>query len=200
MKRRQILAGMALAPFAALAAPRGAANDPAGPRTRPFPNVILRTHENRAARFYDDLIRGNRIVAINLMYAQCGGVCPLTTANLARVQRALGERAGRDVFIYSITVQPKTDTPAVLKAYARAFGAGPGWLFLTGRQKDIEMVRRRLGLVDPDPDLDGRKDTHTGMLVFGNDAIDRWAACPALSDPKLIVRSLMWMKGPAQAG
>jgi SCO1/SenC family protein len=44
------------------------------------------------------------------------------------VQRLLGDRMGRDVFFYSITIDPTHDTPAVLKAYAEQFGAGPGWL------------------------------------------------------------------------
>src|SRR5919205_4136244 len=82
-----------------------------------FPNVTLTTHEGRTVRFYDDLIKG-KIVALDLIYTTCKYACPLETARLAQVYRVLGDRMGRDVFFYSITIDPEHDTPAVLKEYA----------------------------------------------------------------------------------
>src|SRR4026209_2439295 len=67
-------------------------------RARYFPNVVLRTHEDRPVRFYDDLIR-DKVVVINFMYATCEGVCPGITANLIKVQKLLGDRLGRDIFM-----------------------------------------------------------------------------------------------------
>ena len=55
------------------------------------------------------------------------------------------------IFIYSISLQPADDTPEVLAAYAKTYRVGPGWLFLTGRPPDIELLRHRLGFVDIDP-------------------------------------------------
>src|SRR5689334_721484 len=95
-----------------------------------FTNVELTTHEGRTVRFYDDLLKG-KIVAIDLIYTTCQYACPLETARLAQVQRLLGDRMGRDVFFYSITIDPEHDTPAVLAEYAAKYRAGPGWLFLT---------------------------------------------------------------------
>lgn len=40
-----------------------------------FPNVVLRTHENQAVRFYDDLLK-EKVVVINFMYASCEGRSP----------------------------------------------------------------------------------------------------------------------------
>ena len=113
-----------------------------------FPNVVLTTHQGKSVRFFDDLIKG-RIVAIDLIYTTCQYACPLETARLAQVQRALGERMGRDVFFYSITIDPDHDTPAVLDAYARKYNVGPGWLFLTGAKADIDLLSRKLGLYSP---------------------------------------------------
>src|SRR5258708_16228911 len=113
-----------------------------------FPNVTLTTQEGRSVRFYDDLIKG-KIVAINLIYTSCQYNCPLETARLAQVQKLLGDRMGKDVFFYSITIDPQHDTPAVLKAYAEQFGAGPGWFFLTGKEADIDLLSRNLGLYSP---------------------------------------------------
>jgi protein SCO1/2 len=165
---------------------------PRGPRAGYFPNFMLRTHEGKQVRFYDDLIRG-KIVVINMMYADCTGICPAMTANLVKVQRALAPRVGRDIFMYSITLQPKDDTPAVLNTYVKHHGVGPGWQFLTGRPAEIEILRRRLGYVDPDPALDRDKANHTGVIRFGNEARDSWGACPALGSVEQIVKAILWM-------
>jgi protein SCO1/2 len=66
----------------------------------------LRTHEGKEVRFYDDLIHGKHVV-INMMYADCQGLCPPMTANLVKVQQMLNDRVGKDIFIYSITLQPE---------------------------------------------------------------------------------------------
>lgn len=92
---------------------------------RSFPNVTLTTHEGKKVRFYDDLLK-DKIVLINFMYVKCDGTCPSTTANLLRVQKMLGGRVGRDIFMYSITLKPEEDTPEVLSRYARAYKTEPG--------------------------------------------------------------------------
>ena len=57
------------------------------------------------------------------MYASCEGICPGTTSNLRKVHQRLGERAGRDVFLYSITIKPNEDTPDVLELASAPEGA-----------------------------------------------------------------------------
>jgi protein SCO1/2 len=145
-------------------------------------------------RFYDDLIAG-KFVVINFMYTGCGEICPGMTANLLEVQRLLGERIGRDIFMYSITLQPELDTPAILKGYAETFGVQPGWAFLTGERADIETLRRKLGFVDPDPFIDGDIEQHIGLVKFGMEKLDRWAGVPALAAPSQIVRSILSLEG-----
>ena len=182
MNRRDLLSK-----FADLGRPR----EEAGQRARYFPNFVLRTHENKAVHFYDDLIKG-KIVVINMMYAQCEGICPAMTGNLVEVQAALGDRVGRDIFMYSLTLQPEVDTPKALKDYAEMHGVRPGWLFLTGKRREMEILRRKLGFFDPDPAVDQDKSQHLGLVRFGNEALDRWAACPALSNPEQLLRSILW--------
>jgi protein SCO1/2 len=161
----------------------------AGPESY-FPNVVLTTQENKTVRFYDDLVRG-RIVLINFMFTNCQRFCPVTTPNLVKVQAALGERVGRDIFLYSISLDPTTDTPEVLKRYAKAVGAGPGWTFLTGDNETIKRLRRRLGVYDRDPAIDADKTQHSGLVVYGNDAIGRWASISGLNKPEVIVRAVL---------
>jgi len=154
-----------------------------------FSNLTLTTHEGRKVRFYDDLIR-NKLVAFNMMYVRCEDTCPLTTANLVRVQKLLGERVGRDVFMYSLTLQPHVDKPADLRKYVEAMGVQTGWLFLTGAPEDMLRVRKRLGFTDPNPKVDRRLSSHTGMLRIGNDTYDRWGMAPAMTTPEQIVSTI----------
>src|SRR5713101_6746241 len=136
-----------------------------------FPNVPLITQDGTAVRFYDDLLKG-KSVAVNVMYTSCKDECPLETARLAQVQRLLGERMGKDIFFYSISIDPKRDTPAVLKDYAEKFGVGPGWLFLTGKEEDIRLVAKKLGLSRQNDAL--RRDGHTAILMVGNEPTGQW--------------------------
>ncbi len=131
------------------------------------------------------------MVVINFMYAHCQGICPTMTANLVRVQKILHDRIGHDIFMYSITLKPEEDTPQVLKEYADMHGAGPGWLFLTGKPADIELLRRSLGFTSIDPDEDADKSTHIGMLRIGNEPMLRWSACPSQARAEWIATSIL---------
>jgi protein SCO1/2 len=162
---------------------------------RSFPNVTLTTHNGRKVRFYDDLIK-DKIVIINFMYVKCDGKCPGTTANLVQVQKLLGDRVGKDIFIYSITLKPEEDTPKVLNAYAKAYKVRKGWEFLTGDPKDIELLRQKLGFIDRDPVRDANKSNHIGMLRWGNEPHTLWAGCPASLAPAKIVKELRLVDWP----
>jgi protein SCO1 len=159
-------------------------------RRRHLPNVELITQDGRSVHFYDDLIK-DKMVLINFMYAHCEKICPTMTANLAHVQKMLPNRIGHNIFMYSITLKPEEDTPQVLKEYAEMHGAGPGWLFLTGKPADIETLRRSLGFTSPDPDEDANKSNHIGMLRIGNEPMLRWSACPAEVRPQAIVTTIL---------
>ncbi|WP_375738603.1 SCO family protein [Pseudomonas boanensis] len=154
-----------------------------------FPNVPVFTHEGKKVSFYDDLIRG-KVVVLNMMYTSCGNTCPTATANLRRVQQLLGDRLGRDVFMYSITLQPELDQPRHLKEYIDKFRIGPGWQFLTGTPEDIRALRYSLGFYDVEPEVDRNQFTHTGMVRIGNEPIDRWTMAPALTEPDHIMSAI----------
>jgi protein SCO1/2 len=66
----------------------------------------------------------------DFIFTRCAAACPAMTARMA----ALHREAPGDVAFVSFTVDPAHDTPDVLARYARAAGAGPNWLFLTGAQ------------------------------------------------------------------
>lgn len=155
-----------------------------------FPNVVLETHDGRKVRFYDDLIKG-KVVAINMMYSICTGVCPTGTANLKQVQQALGQRLGKDVFMYSITLRPEFDNGAALRDYIKHYDIQPGWTFLTGKPQDVDLVRRKLGFVGDTEAIDADINQHTGMVRIGNERLERWTMAPALGSHRQILRTLL---------
>lgn len=164
-------------------------------RQRYFPNVVLRTQDDKPVRFYDDLVK-DKVVTINMFFAECEEICPLVIANLVKVQKLLGDKVGRDIFMLSISLKPQTDTPAALKSYAEMHGAGPGWTFLTGDPADVERLRRSLGFTNPDSRVDKDINQHIGNVRYGNEPLMLWGACPGQARPEWIVESISWMLHP----
>ena len=161
-------------------------------RAEYFPNVPLTTQDGTVVHFYDDLLKGKAVV-INLVYTRCTASCPLETAKLAQVQRLLGHRVGKDVFFYSISIDPKHDTPEVLKAYARRFHVGPGWLFLTGKHEDIQLVNKKLGLASL---IDAwNRDGHQPALMVGNESTGEWIRSSTVESPKFLARMMSDFSG-----
>ena len=164
-------------------------------RDRYFPNLVLTSHEGRQVKFYDDLVK-DKIVIFNMFYAKCEGICSPVTRNLVRVQNLLGDRVGKDIFIYSFSLKPKEDGVSALKHYAEMHKVKPGWLFLTGSADDMELLRRKLGFVDPDPEVDKDTSNHIGVLKYGNEPLQRWGGCPGMQAPDAIAEAISWVDWP----
>jgi len=183
--RNRIAAVATFAAAAGLLAPGTAAGGPWGADY--FPNVPLTTQDGKVVRFYDDLLKG-KSVAVNLIYTRCSASCPLETAKMTQVQRILGDRVGKDIFFYSISIDPKNDTPEVMKAYMQKYHIGPGWLFLTGKEEDIKLISGKLGLSSL-TDLSNR-DGHMPSLMIGNEPSGRWMRNSAVDNPRFLARTI----------
>jgi protein SCO1/2 len=205
MTRRENIAGLGvLATICATVilyfgqAPSARAFDNAHWGANYFPNIELTTQDGKKVKFYDDLIRG-KIVVIDLIYTHCVDSCPLETARLAQVQKILGDRVGKEIFFYSITIDPKRDTPDVLKGYAAKYHAGPGWTFLTGKKEDIDLISKKIGLyTEPDP---ADRDGHTPSVLLGNEPMGQWMRNSATDNPRFL--SLLigdWLNNWKNAG
>jgi protein SCO1 len=152
-----------------------------------FPNVVLTTQDGVKVHFYDDVIKGKSVV-IDLIYTSCVDSCPLETARLAQVQKMLGDRVGKDIFFYSISIDPTHDTPKVLKAYAEKYHIGPGWTFLTGKKADIELISKKLGLYsEPDPN---DRDGHTPSVMIGNEPSGQWMRNSATDNARFLANMI----------
>jgi protein SCO1 len=203
INRRNILAGIglagALASCSRQSSPQKAARifEPRLPgrevlRRRSFPNLGLITHLGRQVKFYDDLLR-DKIVVLNFMYADCKGICPTILDNLKRVRKILDEAVKKDIFIYSLTIQPEVDTPAKLKDYAEMHHIeDPRWSFLTGRPEEMDTLRHLLGFADPNPEVDKDKSKHSGMLRYGNEPQSIWGSCQGSAEPEWIAQEIQF--------
>jgi protein SCO1/2 len=151
-----------------------------------FSNTPVVTHDGKELRFYDDLIKG-KIVVVNFIYTSCRDVCSLATARLAQVRELLGDRVGRDIFFYSITLDPEMDGPEVLQKYAANFHSGPGWLFLTGTSGNIAAIRHKLG------ERSKTLADHRNDVLLGNDATGEWGRDSIFSDAEHLAHNILRM-------
>lgn len=157
-----------------------------------FPNVTLITQDGKQVKFYDDLLKG-KIVAIYLFYTHCIDACPLETARMIQVQKMLGDRVGKDIFFYALSIDPKRDKPEVLKAYAERYHVGPpAWTFLTGKKEDIDLVAKKLGLYF-DPTLN--RDGHTVDVMFGNEPAGQWMKNSTVDNASFLARMISTVVG-----
>jgi protein SCO1/2 len=137
------------------------------PAEKYFTDVELINQDGKKMRFYSDVLKGKTVI-VNAFFTTCTSVCPPMNRNMEKIQEALGERAGRDVFLVSMTVDPATDTPARLKEYAQKFHAGPGWIFLTGKKENLDWALYKLGQYVEN------KDDHQTVLIIGNEPTGLW--------------------------
>ena len=139
----------------------------ASPAEKYFTDVELTNQDGKKVRFYSDVLKGKAVV-VNAFFTTCTSVCPPMNRNMEKIQEALGDRIGRDVFLVSITVDPETDTPARLKEYAKKFHAGSGWTFLTGKKENLDWALYKLGQYVE------KKDDHTTVFIIGNEPTGLW--------------------------
>lgn len=172
-------------PEAAATEPAQAAPQPPEPQAGPIsvPDVALRDQEGREVHFYRDLVEG-KTVLINFVFTTCTTVCPPMGATFSKVQKLLGDRAGRDVHLISVSVDPAVDTPERLKAWGARFGAGPGWTLVTGAKDEVDRLLKALAVYTPD------KADHSPLVLAGNDAASRWTRAYGLAKPEEMIALL----------
>jgi protein SCO1/2 len=103
------------------------------PKIKDVPPFALTERSGRQITNHD---LAGKIWVADFVYTTCPGPCPLVTANMATLQNAVADDP--QVQLVTFTVDPQTDTPAVLAKYANQFGADANrWWFLTGPEKPL---------------------------------------------------------------
>ncbi len=104
------------------------------PKYHEIPAFSL-TNENGATITNQDL--KGKVYLANFVFTTCQASCPLTMTALSRIQDRL-PAISPSLKIVTITVDPETDTPEVLKAKAAEYKAKPEiWMFLTGKKDKV---------------------------------------------------------------
>lgn len=150
-----------------------------------FPNIPLTSMNGEKVKFFDDLVK-DKVVAINFIYTKCADACPMETARLLEVQKLLGDRLGKDIFFVSISIDPAHDTPEVLKSYSQLWHTGPGWTFYTGKDEDITLLRKKLGIWEEDL----KKKDHNLSMLIGNQKTGRWMKRSPYENPYVLASQL----------
>lgn len=156
-----------------------------------IPDIPVVTQDGREVQFYSDLVRG-RTVAVNFIFTTCTTICPPLGLNFGRLRQQLGERAGRDLFLLSVSVDPGNDTPERLRAWSEKFGAGPGWTLVTGKPAEVTRLLKALGAFNADV------RAHTPLILLGNDQTGRWTRTYGLAPPAELAKQLTDLAGEPQ--
>jgi protein SCO1/2 len=108
-----------------------------------------------------------RAVALFFGYTHCPDVCPTTLANLAHARSALGD-AGRNIVVVFVTVDPRRDTPPVLREFVALFDRS--FVGLTGTPEQLAPVYRAYHvthrIVAEPASATGYNVSHTSLVYF----------------------------------
>lgn len=151
--------------------------EPAAASRLTIPDVTMRDQLGNEVRFLDLL--KDKTVAVNFVFTTCTTICPPMGANFGQLRRLLGQRAGKDVLLISISVDPLTDTPQRLKTWSEKFNAGAGWTLLTGAKPDVDALLKAFGVFTAD------KWDHSPTALIGK--AGQWRRTNGLAAPAKLV-------------
>ena len=149
-----------------------------------FTNLEVIDQDGNRLRFYDDVLKG-KVVAINFIFTNCQGACPLMTQNLSMVRDMLGVELGTDIHFVSISIDPVRDTPAAMKEFAETHRADQdGWRFVTGDPENLGYIVKKLGQYTDDV------EAHSTLLIAANVRTAHWTKIPPNVPPNGVVERL----------
>lgn len=91
--------------------------------------------DERGQVFTEAALRGHPTI-VSFIFTRCDSICPITSMKMARIQEKTADVPG--IKLLSISIDPAYDTPAIMAAYAKHYGADPErWRFVTGAPDKI---------------------------------------------------------------
>jgi cytochrome oxidase Cu insertion factor (SCO1/SenC/PrrC family) len=132
---------------------------------------------NQDGRPFGSADLAGKIWMADFIYSTCPGPCPMISSRMSEMQKPLEKT---DVHFVSFTVDPETDTPAVLREYASRLHAQTGrWDFLTGSKAAIyDLIERGFKLAVAEHDGDNGQPIHSTRMVL----VDRRGQIRAYED------------------
>lgn len=146
------------------------------------PDITLTDEQGRAVSLRE-LMSEDRPLAVNFIFTSCTSICPVMTATMVQMQRALADDPGRPAFV-SISIDPDFDSAEVLKAYAANQGAD--WTFLTGRHDEVVTVLRAFDAYR------GNKMNHAALTLLRAPHATEWTRVEGLTSAHELAR--LWKR------
>lgn len=111
------------------------------------PHIMLTDQNGRP--FDSESLRG-KIWAVDFIFTNCAGPCPIMTTNLRSLQAAIGP--SDEIHFVSVTCDPWRDDAATLKTYAESYEADLSqWSFVTGDFAEVQKYAGQLLLTAENP-------------------------------------------------
>ena len=149
-----------------------------------FTNLEVIDQNGQRLQFYDDVLK-DKVVAINFIFTNCQGACPLMTKNLTFIRDMMGGEVGRSVHFVSISIDPTRDTPAAMKEFAQTHDADhEGWTWITGNPDNLAAIVKKLGSYTDDP------EAHTTQMLAANVRTAHWIKIAPNIPPQGVVERL----------
>ena len=137
------------------------------------PDVVLVNQDAERVRLRAVLERPEP-VALNFFFTTCTTICPVMTATFSGLEKALGADAG-NLRLVSISLDPEYDSPNMLKSFARRYGAGRRWEFLTGGAREVAQTYRAFDAIS------GSKFSHQAFTLFKMPEEKKWLRIEGLA-------------------
>ena len=141
-------------------------------------------HRGRKVKFLSDLVQRPGASIVSFVYTGCQTYCP--PADL--IMQVIDGKAGADLRLASVTIDPLSDRPEVLAVRAKEMGASERWAWLTGEPAEVFDLLDRIGVSF------GRIEDHDVVfLVAGSGRMLRFRSLP---DPDQILCAARKLASP----
>ncbi len=117
-----------------------------GTSVRSLPDRGLKNQDGQPVTFRS--LTGTPVL-MSFIYTSCPdkNMCPRITRKMVETQKRVAAESDLDVHFLSISFDPKTDTPEVLRFYGKQYGVDfDSWSFWTGRPETIEAITDQLNI------------------------------------------------------
>lgn len=139
--------------------------------------ALLTDQTGRSARLSSDFLK-DRVVVFDFIFTTCTTICPLSTTLLTATKEQLKDVDPNAYVFVSVSIDPNTDTPARMAAFADSRGAD--WTFLTGEKRIVDKVLKDLGSYSTNP------SDHAAMLVIGDASTGDFIRAFGLPNPDFV--------------
>ena len=167
LSRRPVMAGLALG--LALRALPALGHDGVGLVKPPIdvPDISIVSSDGVQGSLREQLL--GRVTAVQLMFTKCRSICPIEAATFVRTQEALAGRGFGDIQLLSLSIDPLTDTPDVLKGWLASLNARSGWIAASPAKTDLARAQRffdNVSSLGEDHSTAMSLMNHAGLLVW----------------------------------